>query len=68
MSMRDDILSAMQLAEPEYLATSTEWRLSNSCSDGPRHRIKAPELWEFENRPNRNLISVRSVMLDGTIV
>ncbi|KEQ95631.1 hypothetical protein AUEXF2481DRAFT_39481 [Aureobasidium subglaciale EXF-2481] len=52
MSMQDDILAAMRTAEPGYPAASTEWRLSNSRYDGPRHRIILPELWESMNRPN----------------
>lgn len=53
MSMQHDILAAMRTAEPGYL-DSTEWRLSNSCYDGPRHQIILPELWESMNRPNQN--------------
>ncbi|CAD0107891.1 unnamed protein product [Aureobasidium uvarum] len=53
MSMEDDILAAMRTAEPGY-PDSTEWRLSNAYSDGPRHQIILPELWESQNRPNQN--------------
>jgi anti-sigma factor ChrR (cupin superfamily) len=49
MSMQDDILAAMQTAEPGYPAETTEWRLSNSCYDGPWHQILLPELWESMN-------------------
>ena len=52
MSMQDDILAAMRVAEPGYPA-STEWRLSNSRFDGPRHQIISPEDWELMNQPNQ---------------
>ena len=49
MSMQDDILAAMRVAEPVCPA-STEWRLSNSRFDGPRHQIISPEDWELMNQ------------------
>ncbi|KAI4730259.1 hypothetical protein E4T49_01727 [Aureobasidium sp. EXF-10728] len=52
MSMRDDILAAMRIAEPGY-PVSIEWRLSNAYADGPRHQIILPEVWEFMNQPNQ---------------
>jgi hypothetical protein len=43
MSMQDDILAAMRIAEPVYSASTTEWRLSNSRFHGPQHQIIQPE-------------------------
>ncbi|KAG9656577.1 hypothetical protein KCU64_g5780, partial [Aureobasidium melanogenum] len=59
MSMQDDILAAMRLAEaldeePEYLPSS-EWMLSNSDYDAPRHQIIHPKKWEFRNEPPRQI-------------
>ncbi|KAG9529188.1 hypothetical protein KCU93_g3667, partial [Aureobasidium melanogenum] len=55
MSMQDDILAAMRIAEvldeePEY-PPSSEWMLSNSDYDAPRHYVIHPEKWEFRNEP-----------------
>jgi hypothetical protein len=83
MSMQDDILAAMRIAEPVYPAP-TEWRLSNSRFDGPRHQIILPEnhmVSDLES-PSQSVLLCKwvhlltffltnrkiSMMFDGTIV
>ena len=83
MSMQDDILAAMRIAEPVYSA-STEWRLSNSCYDIPRHQIILPENHMVSDResPSQSVLLCKwvhlltffltnrrsSMIFDGTVV